>query len=126
MIIIIDTDFLSSLLKINRLEIVRDLFNEENVHIPVAVLSEVAKTELITDLLSKDWIRVRKVKEGDLRKMERDKEFANLGSGEKECIVLCKQMRILNKDDIVAIIRDLKEKDYYEFSEEERNRLINT
>ena len=53
----------------------RDLFNEENVHIPVAVLSEVAKTELITDLLSKDWIRVRKVKEGDLRKMERDKEF---------------------------------------------------
>ena len=65
----------------------RDLFNEENVHIPVAVLNEVAKTELITDLLSKDWIRVRKVKEGDLRKMERDKEFANLGSGEKECIV---------------------------------------
>jgi predicted nucleic acid-binding protein len=162
MIIISDTDFLSSLLKISRLEIVRDLFNEENVHIPVAVLSEVAKTELITDLLSKDWIRVRKVKEGDLRKMERDKEFANLGSGEKECIVLCKQvrgsillisdnkageiankndimvlnipafllackqMRILNKDDIVAIIRDLKEKDYYEFSEEERNRLINT
>ena len=126
MIIISDTDFLSSLLKISRLEIARDLFNEENVHIPVAVLNEVAKTELITDLLSKDWIRVRKVKEGDLRKMERDKEFANLGSGEKECIVLCKQMRILNKDDIVAIIRDLKEKDYYEFSEEERNRLINT
>jgi predicted nucleic acid-binding protein len=93
MIIISDTDFLSSLLKISRLEIVRDLFNEENVHIPVAVLSEVAKTELITDLLSKDWIRVRKVKEGDLRKMERDKEFANLGSGEKECIVLCKQVR---------------------------------
>ena len=161
MIIIIDTDFLSSLLKINRLEIVRDLFKEENVHIPVAVLNEVAKTELIADLVSKDWVKVRKVKEEDLRKMERDKEFANLGSGEKECIVLCKQirgsillisdnkaskiankndimvlnipavllackqMKILNIEDIVAIIRDLKEKDYYEFSEEERNRLIN-
>ncbi|MBE9594243.1 MAG: hypothetical protein IMF19_12295, partial [Proteobacteria bacterium] len=70
---------------------------------------------MIADLVSKDWVKVRKVKEEDLRKMERDKEFANLGSGEKECIVLCKQMRILNKDDIVAIIRDLKEKDYYEF-----------
>ena len=161
MIIIIDTDFLSSLLKINRLEIVRDLFNEENVDIPVAVLNEVAKTELIADLVSKDWVKVRKEKEGDLRKMERDKEFANLGSGEKECMVLCKQirgsillisdnkarkiankndimvlnipavllackqMKILNTEDIVAIIRDLKEKDYYEFSEEERNRLIN-
>lgn len=161
MIIIIDTDFLSSLLKINRLEIVRDLFKEENVHIPVAVLNEVAKTELIADLVSKDWVKVRKVKEEDLRKLERDKEFANLGSGEKECIVLCKQirgsillisdnkarkianknniivvnipavllackqMKILNTEDIVAIIRDLKEKDYYEFSEEERNRLIN-
>ncbi|NQE44577.1 hypothetical protein C5S31_00970, partial [ANME-1 cluster archaeon GoMg2] len=33
--------------------------------------------------------------------------------------------KILNIEDIVAIIRDLKEKDYYEFSEEERNRLIN-
>ncbi len=112
--------------------------------------------------MSKHWVKVRKVKEEDLRKMERDKEFANLGSGEKECIVLykqirgsillisdnkaskiankndimvlnipavllaCKQMKILNMEDIVAFIRDLKEEDYYEFSEEERNRLINS
>ena len=40
-------------------------------------------------------------------------------------LLACKQMKIFNKEDIVAIIRDLKEKDYYEFSEEERNRLIN-
>jgi len=34
-------------------------------------------------------------------------------------------MRILKREDIIAIIHDLKEKDHYEFSEEERNRLIN-
>jgi len=39
-------------------------------------------------------------------------------------LLACKQMGILNMGDILAIIRDLKEKDYYEFSEEERNRLM--
>jgi len=161
MVIVCDADFLSSLLKINRLEMVKDLFKEENLYIPVAVLSEIAKTELITDLLSKDWIKVRKVKEGELKKMESDKEFASLGSGEKECIVLCKQSRgsillisdskardiakrnkivvlniqafllackrvgILSDKDVASIIRDLKDKDYYEFSEDEKQRLIN-
>jgi len=40
-------------------------------------------------------------------------------------LLACKQMRILDRSDIIAIIRDLKEKDYYEFSEEEKQRLIN-
>jgi len=131
------------------------------LYIPVAVLREIAKTDLITDLLNKEWIKVKKVNDEDLKEMEKDKEFANLGSGEKECLALCKrfeksallisdnearriankkdivtlnisafllackQMRILDRSDIIAIIRDLKEKDYYEFSEEEKQRLIN-
>ena len=161
MILICDTDFLSSFLKIGRLELVKDLFKVVNLYIPVAVLREIAKTDLITDLLNKEWIKVKKVNDEDLKEMEKDKEFANLGSGEKECLALCKrfeksallisdnearriankkdiftlnisafllackQMRILDKSDIIAIIRDLKEKDYYEFSEEEKQRLIN-
>jgi predicted nucleic acid-binding protein len=80
----------------------------------------------------------------------------NLGSGEKECLVLCRRFRdsmllisdnkareianknkiavlnipafllacketgILDRGNIATIIRELKEKDYYEFSEEER------
>ncbi len=60
MIIICDTDFLSSLLKITRLELVKDLFKEENLYIPVAVLSEIAEINLIADLLNKDWIKVKK------------------------------------------------------------------
>jgi predicted nucleic acid-binding protein len=162
MIIICDTDFLSSFLKIERLELVKDLFKEENLYTPIAVLGEIAKTDLITDLLNKEWIKVKKVSDEELKEMEKDKEFTNLGSGEKECLALCKRfknsillisdnearriankrnilvlnisgfllackrMRILNRDDILAIIQDLKEKDYYEFSEEERNRLINS
>ena len=159
--IICDTDFLSSFLKIERLELVKELFKEENLYIPVAVLGEIAKTDLVTDLLDKEWIKVKKVSDEDLKKMEKDKEFKNLGSGEKECLVLCKQFRdsvllisdnkarriankndiftlnisafllackemgILDRNDIATIIRDLKEKDYYEFSEEEEHRLTN-
>ena len=161
MILICDTDFLSSFLKIGRLELVKDLFKVVNLYIPVAVLREIAKTDLITDLLNKEWIKVKKVSDEELKEMEKDKEFANLGSGEKECLALCKrfeksallisdnearriankkdivtlnisafllackQMRILDRSDIIAIIRDLKEKDYYEFSEEEKQRLLN-
>jgi len=78
MIIVCDTDFLSSLLKINRLEMVKDLFKEKNLYIPVAVLSEIAITDLITDLLNKEWVKVKKVNEEELKKMEKDKEFTNL------------------------------------------------
>jgi Predicted nucleic acid-binding protein, contains PIN domain len=161
MIIVCDTDFLSSFLKTNRLETAKDLFKEDNLYIPAAVLGEIAKTDLITDLVNKNWIRVKKVDNDDLKKMESDEEFKNLGSGEKECLVLCRQFRdsmllisdnkarkiasknkivvlnipafllacketgVLDGSDITTIIRELKERDYYEFSEEEKQRLIN-
>ena len=111
--------------------------------------------------MNKNWIKVKKASDDNLKKMERGKEFAGLGSGEKECLVLCMQFRdsmllisdnkarkiasknkiavlnipafllackekgILDRGSISTIIRDLKEKDYYEFSEEEKQRLIN-
>ena len=58
------------------------------MYIPVAVLREIAKTDLITDLLNKEWIKVKKVSDEELKEMEKDKEFANLGSGEKS-VWLC-------------------------------------
>ena len=75
----------------------------ENVHIPVAVLYEIAKTDLITDLLDNHWILVKKVNDADLIEMEHDIEFASLGSGEKECMVLCRQF-----DDSILLISDKK------------------
>jgi len=160
MIIVCDMDFLSSFLKIERLELVKDLFKKEKLYIPIAVLGEIAKTDLITDLLDKKRIKVKRINYEDLREMESVEEFKNLGSGEKECLVLCNQFRdsmllisdnkareianknniavlnisafllackdvgLLNSEDIATIIHDLKDKDYYEFSEEERSRLI--
>jgi len=116
LIIICDTDFLSSFLKIERLELVRDLFKAKNLYIPVAVLSEVAKTNLITVLLDKEWVKVKNVTDADFKKMKRNKEFTNLGSGEKECFALCKRFknsvllisdnkarRIANKNEIVTL-----------------------
>jgi rRNA-processing protein FCF1 len=44
MFIVCDTDFLSSFLKIDSLDLVKRLFKEENLHIPRAVLLELAKT----------------------------------------------------------------------------------
>ncbi len=159
-IIICDTDFLSSFLKIKRLELVRYLFKAKNLYIPVAVLSEVAKTNLITDLLDKKWVKVENVSDADFKKVKQNKEFTNLGSGEKECFALCKrfknsvllisdnkarriankngivtlnisafllsckEMGILESDDIANIIHDLRAKDYYEFSEAESAGLI--
>ncbi|MEA2053110.1 MAG: hypothetical protein U9O90_09910 [Euryarchaeota archaeon] len=158
--IISDADFLSSFLKIERLKLVKGLFKEANLYIPIAVLGEIAKTDLITDLLDKKWIKVKRINYEDLREMESVEEFKNLGSGEKECLVLrkqfrdsmllisdnkarkianknnvavlnisafllaCKDVGLLNSADIATIIHDLKDKDYYEFSEEERSRLI--
>ena len=137
------------------------MFKEDNLYIPVAVHAEIAKTNLITDLLDKEWVKVKKVSDEELKEMEKDKEFTNLDSGEKECLALCKRfeksvllisdnkarriankndiftlnisafllackdMEILSREDILTIIHNLKEKDYYEFSEEERARLIN-
>jgi len=40
-------------------------------------------------------------------------------------LLACKDVGLLNSEDIATIIHDLKDKDYYEFSEKEKQRLIN-
>jgi predicted nucleic acid-binding protein len=101
--VVCDTDFLSSFLKIGRLELAKEFFGVDTIHIPVAVLYEIAKTDLITDLLDKHWILVKKVNDVDLIEMECDIWFASLGSGEKECMVLCRQFQ-----DSILLISDKK------------------
>jgi len=159
MIIVCDTDFLSSFFKIGRLSLVKNFFGEESLYIPVSVFREIAKTDMITDLLNKNWVKVKKIDDENLG-AEIDDEFTNLGSGEKECIVLCKQFQdsillisdnkarkiamkrniivlnisgfllacketgFLNIQEIITIMQDLKEKGYYEFSDEEKQRNV--
>ncbi len=156
-VVVLDTDFLSSFLKINKLALIRDFFGVEKLYIPAAVFSEIAKTKLAEKLLNEKYIQIKNLDYDNLRSFNR--QFENLGQGEKECIALCKeflnslllisdkkaldvakrnQIRVLNipsfllacknerflkRKDISKIIKDLKQKDYYEFSDEEKESL---
>ncbi|MFQ6056595.1 MAG: hypothetical protein ACE5J3_11500 [Methanosarcinales archaeon] len=42
-------------------------------------------------MLDKDWIKAKRVSDDAYNEIQIDEEFVNLGSGEKECIALCKQ-----------------------------------
>lgn len=156
--VVLDADFLSSFLKIGRLDLIRDFFRVEVLHTPVAVFNEISKTKLIKDLLGKKYVHIENVNEKNSANFNKD--FENLGSGEKEYIALCKQFQnsllltndkkaldiakanditvlnipafllackntsFLSTENISQIIKELKEKDYYEFSNEERKRLL--
>ena len=89
--VLLDADFLSSFLKIRRLALIRDFFRVEKLFIPVAVFSELAKTTLIKDLLDEKYVQIEKVDDRSFGYL--DKDFENLGMGEKECIALCKQFQ---------------------------------
>jgi len=49
--VVIDTDFLSSFLKIGRANLVKDFFNVDCVSIPRAVFTEIGKTNLVDSLI---------------------------------------------------------------------------
>ena len=89
-IIILDTDFLSSFLKIGGLNLVKDFFNVKFLHIPVSVMREISTTSLMNGFLIIDYIKTVNVSEKYLEMLE-GVEFERLGSGEKECMALCKQ-----------------------------------
>jgi predicted nucleic acid-binding protein len=87
--IVIDTDFLSSFLKIGRVGLVKDFFNVDCVSIPLAVFTEIGKTGLVDKLIETDWIKIRTVKNRNYADLN-SKDFDALGAGEQECMMLCK------------------------------------
>ena len=87
--IVIDTDFLSSFLKIGGVSLVKDFFNVDCVSIPLAVFTEIGKTDLVDKLIETDWIKIRTVKKLDYADLD-SKVFDALGAGEQECMMLCK------------------------------------
>jgi len=156
--VIIDADFLISFLKIGKLALIKDFFKVEKLYIPVAVFSEIARTKLVNHVLDVKYLQIETVEEKSIANFDRD--FDNLGNGEKECIVLCKKYKkslfltsdkktlgiarklgvmainipafllacksatFLNTNEISCIVQDLKIKDYYEFSDDMRKRLL--
>ena len=159
--VILDTDFLSSFLKIQKPNLIKDFFGVDELIIPTAVFREISMTKLISNLIKIRWIKVVGINEEDWEIELIDKcEFIELGEGEKESILCCKNLSdsillindkkaraiamknninvlnipaflfackntgFLDNKEISDIINDLKEKDYYEFKEDERKYLL--
>ena len=152
--IIADADFLSSFVKIKKIDLILKAFNVNKVIIPNDVLRELEKApffDVVVELIESKKIEVKNVN----IKAASDE----LGIGEEACMTLakqtggtllisdqsamkhagqrgitvldvpafllyCKKKNILSKKDLLEVMRELKEKDYYGFSEEVKQWLL--
>ena len=90
--VILDTDFISSFLKIGQCDLIRSLYQVEQALIPVAVHRELAQTDLLTPLLATRWINVSMVDPAPDKALLRDPTFQTLGTGEQACILLARAL----------------------------------
>ncbi len=89
MILLSDTDFLSSFLKIGQLEVVRDFYHRTaHLFIAPGVYQELSRTALVTQVDAREWIMIRPVSEAELTGYRDEGAFARLGRGEQETIAL--------------------------------------
>ena len=88
--ILLDTDFLSSFLKIDRCDLIRALYQVDQAFIPAAVHRELAPTDLLTRLLSISWIHVWPEESTPVESSPPDPGFGALGPGERACILLAR------------------------------------
>ena len=105
--VILDTDFLSSFLKIGRCDLIRMLYQIEQATIPTAVHRELAQTALLPQLLAISWITFTTVDSSLDETLVEDSDFQALGSGEQECILLA---RVL--PDVVLLMSDNKARQF--------------
>ena len=106
--IICDTDFLSSFLKIRKLNLVREFFNVQHIYLPPAVFNELSKTKKLSLKLHElNWVKIKKIEV----EQKGDVDFPPLGKGEMECISLCKKLKnsILLTNDTKAIRAAVKQ-----------------
>jgi predicted nucleic acid-binding protein len=85
--ILLDTDFLSSFLKIDRCDLIRSLYQVEQAFISADVHRELAATDLLTRLLSIPWIRVWSEESSSDELPPPEPAFGALGPGERSCIL---------------------------------------
>jgi len=86
-VVVLDTDFLSAFLKIDRLSLVRDFYGVEVLLVPPAVFREVSRTQLVESLAGLSWVRVESLGAGEPPFFEDPR----LGQGEKDAIALAGQ-----------------------------------
>ena len=87
--IILDTDFLSAFLKVERLSLIKDFYQVEFLIIPTAVYNELSVTSLGQALADLPWVRTEASPSGwDLPSAP---DSSLLGAGELQSIALAKQ-----------------------------------
>jgi len=102
--IVMDTDFFSSFLKIGRLELILEVSNEEKLVIPKTVYDELKRTDFFDKILlriafSEDVLNDERyilVKTVDLSICDDfidPKEITSLGKGELGCMVLAREYK---------------------------------
>ncbi len=90
-IVILDADFLSAFLKIERLHLIRVFYQVQSVYVPPAVYREVAVTDLLPRLTVLEWVRVRVPAQAQLDALNELDAYRHLGSGEREAIALARE-----------------------------------
>jgi predicted nucleic acid-binding protein len=103
----LDTDFLSSFLKIGRCDLIRSLYRVEQAFIPATVHRELAQTDLLESLLATDWIKVPSVEQPRDEALLQNHTFQALGVGEQACIRLARAW-----PDSVLLISDNKARQF--------------
>lgn len=90
---VLDTDFLSAFLKIDRLQLVRDFYQADALQIPPAVYGEMKQARVFPKLAVLPWVRVTPPDPEIQEMLSLQTGFDGFGSGEKEAIALAQQLR---------------------------------
>lgn len=106
--VVIDTDLLSSFLKIGRANLIKDFFNVNCVSIPLAVFTEIGMTDLVNSLIETDWIRIRTMNNRNSANPN-SKDLDTLGVGEQEWFLCVQNSPNLS----LYCISDLRERSGY-------------
>ncbi len=86
--VLLDTDFLSAFLKIERLELARDFYGVDDLAVPLAVYQEVSATDLIETLARLPWITVCSPDPARYESLLARPDLDHLGSGELQAIAI--------------------------------------
>lgn len=87
-VVLVDTDFLSAFLKIERLELVRDFYDVDELVVATAVYREVSATDLLEPLSKLPWLVVRSPEQALFNSLMARPDLDHLGSGEMQAIAL--------------------------------------
>lgn len=99
--VVLDTDFLSSCLKVRQLQIVRNFYRVADLWVPLAVYREVSLTDLLNEVIATPWVKVEAPEPRRLHDLMKDEGLRSLGPGEREAIALA-----LQEEDSMLLMND--------------------